>query len=48
MDQKDLKTIIEQVLAEMNISGAAAETAASAAQAACCAGSAPVVEDGCM
>ena len=48
MDQKDLKTIIEQVLAEMNISGAAAETAASAAQAACCAGSAPVVEDGCI
>ena len=32
----------------MNISGAAAETAASAAQAACCAGSAPVVEDGCI
>ena len=48
MDQKDLKAIIEQVLAEMNISGAAAETAASAAQAACCAGSAPVVEDGCI
>ena len=48
MDQKDLKTIIEQVLAEMNISGAAAETAVSAAQAACCAGSAPVVEDGCI
>jgi len=34
MDQKDLKAIIEQVLAEMNIWGAAAETAASAAQAA--------------
>ena len=48
MDQKDLKAIIEQVLAEMNIWGAAAETAASAAQAACCAGSAPVVEDGCI
>lgn len=48
MDQKDLKAIIEQVLAEMNISGAAAETAASAAQAACCAGSAPAVEDGCI
>lgn len=48
MDQKDLKAIIEQVLAEMNISGAAAETAASAAQAACCAGSAPVVEEGCI
>lgn len=48
MDQKALKAIIEQVLAEMNISGAAAETAASAAQAACCAGSAPVVEDGCI
>lgn len=48
MDQKDLKAIIEQVLAEMNIWGAAAETAASAAQAACCAGSALVVEDGCI
>lgn len=48
MDQKDLKAIIEQVLAEMNISGAAAAAAAPAVEAACCAGSAPVVEEGCI
>lgn len=47
MDQKDLKAIIEQVLAEMNISGAAADAAAPAVEAACCCG-APVAEDGCI
>ncbi|MBR3867043.1 MAG: ethanolamine ammonia-lyase subunit EutC [Butyricicoccus sp.] len=45
MDQKDLKAIIEQVLAEMNISGAAAEAAAPAVAAACCG---CTVEEGCI
>ena len=47
MEQKDLKAIIEQVLAEMNISGDTAAAAAPAVEAACgCA--APAVEDGCI
>lgn len=47
MEQKDLKSIIEQVLAEMNISGGAAAAAAPAVEAACgCA--CPDVEDGCI
>lgn len=46
MEQKDLKSIIEQVLAEMNISGGAAAAAAPAVEAAC--GCAPAVEDGCI
>lgn len=47
MEQKDLKAIIEQVLAEMNISGGAAAAAAPAVEAACgCAAS--DVEDGCL
>lgn len=47
MEQKDLKAIIEQVLAEMNISGDTAAAAAPAVEAACgCA--APEVEDGCI
>ncbi|MBP3311388.1 MAG: ethanolamine ammonia-lyase subunit EutC [Butyricicoccus sp.] len=47
MEQKDLKAIIEQVLAEMNISGSTAAAAAPAVEAACgCA--APAVEDGCI
>ena len=45
MDQKDLKAIIEQVLAEMNISGAAAEAAAPAVAAACCGCN---IEEGCI
>lgn len=43
MDQKDLKAIIEQVLAEMNISGAEAAAAAPAVAEACC-----CVEEGCI
>ncbi|MBS6546021.1 MAG: ethanolamine ammonia-lyase subunit EutC [Butyricicoccus pullicaecorum] len=47
MEQKDLKSIIEQVLAEMNISGGAAAAAAPAVEAACgCA--CPDIEDGCI
>lgn len=47
MEQKDLKAIIEQVLAEMNISGGAAEAAAPAVEAACgCAAS--DIEEGCL
>lgn len=46
MDQKDLKAIIEQVLAEMNIAGDAAAVAAPAVEAAC--GACPKVEDGCI
>lgn len=46
MDQKDLKAIIEQVLAEMNISGAEAAAAAPAVAAAVSA--APEVEEGCI
>ena len=45
MDQKDLKAIIEQVLAEMNISGAEAAAAAPAVAAAV---GCPGVEDGCI
>ena len=45
MDQKDLKAIIEQVLAEMNISGAEAAAAAPAVAAAV---ACPGVEDGCI
>lgn len=45
MDQKDLKAIIEQVLAEMNISGAEAAAAAPAVAAAV---AFPGVEDGCI
>lgn len=45
MDQKDLKAIIEQVLAEMNISGAEAAAAAPAVAAAV---AAPEVEEGCI
>lgn len=47
MEQKDLKAIIEQVLAEMNIQGNTATAAASAVEAACSCG-APTVEDGCI
>ena len=47
MEQKDLKAIIEQVLAEMNIQGNTATAAASAVEAACSCG-APAVEDGCI
>ena len=47
MEQKDLKAIIEQVLAEMNIQGNTATAAASAGEAACSCG-APAVEDGCI
>lgn len=43
MDEKDLRSIIEQVLTEMNVGGASAP-AASAAAAKC----ASVVEDGCI
>ena len=45
MDEKDLRSIIEQVLTEMNVSGA--KTAEKAA-AACACESAPEVEDGCI
>ena len=45
MDEKDLRSIIEQVLTEMNVSGAKpAEKAATA----CACESAPEVEDGCI
>lgn len=45
MDEKDLRSIIEQVLTEMNVSGAKpAEKAAGA----CACESAPEVEDGCI
>ena len=47
MEQKDLKAIIEQVLAEMNIQGNTATAAVSAVEAACSCG-APAVEDGCI
>lgn len=45
MDEKDLRSIIEQVLTEMNVSGA---KPAEKAAAACACGSAPEVEDGCI
>ena len=44
MDEKDLRSIIEQVLTEMNVSGA---KPAEKAAAACACESAPEVEDGC-
>ena len=43
MDEKDLRSIIEQVLTEMNVSGA---KPAEKAAAACACGSAPEVGDG--
>ena len=45
MDEKDLRSIIEQVLTEMNVSGA---KPAEKAAAACACESAPEVEDGCI
>ncbi len=45
MDEKDLRSIIEQVLTEMNVSGA---KSAEKAAAACACESAPEVEDGCI
>ena len=45
MDEKDLRSIIEQVLTEMNVSGA---KPAEKAAAACVCESAPEVEDGCI
>lgn len=49
MEQKDLKSIIEQVLSEMNLTGAASASAAtSAAAPASCDSCAPAVEDGCI
>ena len=47
MDEKDLKQIIEQVLAEMHVDAAAAPAVASAVAAASASG-APAVEDGCL
>lgn len=46
MEQKDLKSIIEQVLSEMNLTGGAQAAAPAAVQAACAGTSA--VEDGCI
>lgn len=49
MEQKDLKSIIEQVLSEMNLTGAASASAAtSAAAPASCDSCAPAIEDGCI
>ncbi len=49
MEQKDLKSIIEQVLSEMNLTGAASASAtAPAAAPASCDSCAPAVEDGCI
>ena len=45
MDEKDLRSIIEQVLTEMKVSGA---KPAEKAAAACACESAPEVEDGCI
>lgn len=45
MDEKDLRSIIEQVLTEMNVSGA---KPAEKAAAACACEFAPEVEDGCI
>ena len=45
MDEKDLRSIIEQVLTEMNVSGAKPDEKAAAA---CACESAPEVEDGCI
>ena len=45
MDEKDLRSIIEQALTEMNVSGA---KPAEKAAAACACESAPEVEDGCI
>lgn len=45
MDEKDLRSIIEQVLTEMNVSGA---KPAEKAAAACACEAAPEVEDGCI
>ena len=45
MDEKDLRSIIEQVLTEMNVSGAKPSEKAAAA---CACESAPEVEDGCI
>ena len=45
MDEKDPRSIIEQVLTEMNVSGA---KPAEKAAAACACESAPEVEDGCI
>ncbi len=48
MDEKDLKKIIEQVLAEMHVDAAAAPAVATAVAAAAPAENAPVVEEGCL
>lgn len=48
MDEKDLKTIIEQVLSEMHIDTGAAPAAAPVATVAASAPGAPTVEDGCL
>lgn len=49
MEQKDLKSIIEQVLSEMNLTGAASASAtAPAAAPASCDSCATAVEDGCI
>jgi ethanolamine ammonia-lyase small subunit len=46
MEQKDLKAIIEQVLAEMNLTGSAA--AAAATEAVTASAQTPTLEDGCI
>ena len=46
MDEKDLRTIIEQVLSEMNVGGAAAPAVEAACAKACEAGA--NIEDGCI
>ena len=46
MDEKDLRTIIEQVLSEMNVSGSDAPAVEAACAKAC---EAPAnIEDGCI